>query len=84
MAPPTKMAVAYRHVFEMRVGDTIYYVGEDPFNPMMATGNGVGKDKALGFEKAIRQALSPLAEAKAAKSSNNQCKRVLVVSFYVR
>lgn len=49
-------------VFEIQVGDTIYYVGEDPGDVKNTSlmESGVGKELAVYFENAIRQALLPL------------------------
>jgi len=66
-------------VFEIQVADTIYYVGEDPGdvkNPGL-TDRGVGKELAIYFENAIRQALLPFMPQNGLK-----CDSMHAVQFY--
>ena len=73
--PPAAAAPVYNppiyrnpHVFEIRVGETIYYVGEDPTTEgenseggcLTSTECGIGLEQALSWEAAIRQALMPV------------------------
>ncbi|XP_045185676.1 serine/threonine-protein kinase D1-like isoform X1 [Mercenaria mercenaria] len=54
------------HVFELRVQNMIYYVGEDPFygseegSLVVSTESGKGLEQARHWEHAIRQALMPV------------------------
>ena len=54
------------HVFEINVKSIIFYIGEDPTcgqsanNFMTSSESGVGREQALHFEHAIRQALMPV------------------------
>ncbi|XP_052766795.1 serine/threonine-protein kinase D1-like isoform X2 [Mya arenaria] len=54
------------HVFEIRVPNVIYYVGEDPFygseegSMVVSTESGKGLEQARHWEHAIRQALMPV------------------------
>src|SRR5688572_6972249 len=56
----------YPHIFEFNVGETIYYVGEDPAggenpeNIAASTECGIGREVALCWETAIRQAFMPV------------------------
>ena len=54
------------HVFEIRLQNMIYYVGEDPFygseegSLVVSTESGKGLEQARHWEHAIRQALMPV------------------------
>ncbi|KAL4239042.1 Serine/threonine-protein kinase D1 [Mactra antiquata] len=54
------------HVFEIRIQNMIYYVGEDPFygseegSLVVSTESGKGLEQARHWEHAIRQALMPV------------------------
>ena len=54
------------HVFEMRLQNQIYYVGEDPFygseegSLVVSSESGKGLEQARHWETAIRQALMPV------------------------
>ncbi|XP_052276453.1 serine/threonine-protein kinase D1-like isoform X2 [Dreissena polymorpha] len=54
------------HIFEIRVSNVIYYVGEDPFygseegSLVVSTESGKGLEQARHWEHAIRQALMPV------------------------
>ena len=54
------------HVFEIRVSNVVYYVGEDPFygseegSMVVSTESGKGLEQARHWEHAIRQALMPV------------------------
>lgn len=54
------------HVFEIVMGSTTYYIGEDPTcggqkeNVMVSAESGVGLEQGLVWENAIRQALMPV------------------------
>ena len=59
----------YPHVFEITTRDNLYFVGEDPTNggmkeaPVSPVQSGIGKEQAIYWEHAIRQALMPVTQA---------------------
>lgn len=53
------------HVFEIRISDTVYYIGEDPTvgtteEVVNSAESGIGLEQALSWESAVRQALMPV------------------------
>lgn len=66
------------HVFEIHVGETIYFVGEDPTcggkkdNVMTSTESGTGIQQALCWENAIHQALMPVTPQPSAEPDKSQ------------
>jgi|SRR6218665_499829 len=71
------------YVFEIHIsGDTIYYIGEDPSsgdsseNVVTSTESGIGREQALSWESAVRQALMPVTpqpSLETDKSRNGVC-----------
>ena len=52
------------HVFEIHTPTSVFYIGEDPSgddqNVMNSPESGVGREQAICWEHAIRQALMPV------------------------
>lgn len=59
MDPSAEFARA-PHVFEIRIPNMIYYVGEDQGSVVVSTESGKGLEQAQHWEHAIRQALMPV------------------------
>ena len=74
------------HVFEIRVPNMIYYVGEDPFygseegSLVVSSESGKGLEQARHWENAIRQALMPVTPTSSInQNTNDKCKLALIL-----
>ena len=85
------------HVFEIRLANMVYYVGEDPTCGgkeaaiVNSVESGVGLEQALHWEAAIRQALMPVTpqsskspESPGLKINKNRCMYMWLFIFTLR
>lgn len=64
------------HIFEIHINDTIYYIGEDPStadseNVVTSAESGVGREQAMCWESAVRQALMPVTPQPSLETDKN-------------